>query len=372
MVDSLHSGPHTYEDRSRTLDTAVEDPVPSSTRPSQRDIARLAQVSQAAVSLVLTGKATEKGIATATQEKIRAAMDSLGYVPNAAARSLRGGRNGLLGVHTFERVFPVATDDYYHEFLVGIEEQAVAEGQDLVLFASTQLPDGTRSVYGRGSNRLRLTDGAVVLGRERNEEEMERLAVEGFPFVLVGNRAGAVTPMPYVAADYPTAVTEVLRALAVAGHRRLAYLGMAARRRPQEERLRAFRALVPDTGLTCSAPHLVEAGTVADAWVGRELDDGVTAFVVETPEHAAELAGLLRARGLAVPADVSVACLDVPEPGSAADGWSHVGVARRAMGARAVRVLLGLLDGGLPRTHVDVVPCLPLRGNSIGAPPTTR
>ncbi|MCI2239821.1 LacI family transcriptional regulator [Paenibacillus sp. TRM 82003] len=343
--------------------------MPSSTRPSQRDIARVAQVSQAAVSLVLNGKAGEKGIAPATQEKIRAAMASLGYVPNAAARSLRGGRNGLIGVHTFESVFPVAADDYYHEFLVGIEEQAVAQGQDLVLFASTQLPDGTRSVYGRGSNRLRLTDGAVVLGRERNEDEMERLALEGFPFVLIGNRAGAVTPVPYVAADYTAAVAEVLRALAAAGHRRTAYLGMAARRRPQEERLRAFLALVPGAALASSTPHLVEAGTVTGEWVDQQLALGTTAFVVETPEHAGELADLLSARGLRVPADVSVACLDVPAPGSAALGWSHVAVARRAMGARAVRVLLGLLEGDVPPTHVDVVPCLPLRGSSIGAPP---
>jgi hypothetical protein len=39
------------------------------------------------------------------------------------------------------------------------------------------------------------------------------------------------------------------------------------------------------------------------------------------------------------------------------------------MGSRAVGVLLGLLDGGLPRTHVEVVACTPLRGNSIAAPP---
>jgi DNA-binding LacI/PurR family transcriptional regulator len=338
-------------------------------RPSQRDIARAAQVSQAAVSLVLTGKATERGIAPATQEKIREAMDALGYVPNAAARSLRGGRNGLLGVHTFEQVFPVAPDDYYHEFLVGIEEQAVSAGQDLVLFASTQRPDGTRTVYGSGGNRLRLTDGAVVLGRERNEDELERLAVEGFPFVLIGNRSGATTPMPYVAADYVAAVSEVLEALQVAGHRQVAYLGMDLRRRPQRERLEAFEALLPATGLSSSAPHLVPGGSTGPSWVRSRLAAGVTAFVLETPEHAEELAGILRDLGLVVPQDVSVVCLDVPPAGTPASDYSHVAVARRTMGSRAVGVLLGLLDGGLPRTHVEVVACTPLRGNSIAAPP---
>lgn len=334
-------------------------------RPSQRDIARVAQVSQAAVSLVLTGKATERGIAPATQAKIKEAMAALGYVPNAAARSLRGGRNGLLGVHTFERIFPVAPDDYYHEFLVGIEEQAVAAGQDLVLFASTQRQDGTRSVYNAGANRLRLADGAVVLGRERDEEELERLAAEGFPYVLIGNRSGAVHPMPYVAADYVAAVAETLEALQAAGHRDLAYVGLDQRSRPQAERLDAYGTLLAATGLSSSEPLLVPHGGIGPEWV---RDQRATAFVVESPQHGEEVLELLADLGRDVPGDVSVVLLDVPRADHLAAHVSHVGVARRTMGAAAVRVLLGLLDGDLPRTHVEVVPCTPLRGSTIAPP----
>ncbi|WP_329391202.1 LacI family DNA-binding transcriptional regulator [Streptomyces sp. NBC_01716] len=151
-------------------------------RVNQRDIARITGVSQAAVSMVVSGKADEGGIAKATQEKVRAAMRELGYVAHAAGRALRGGRNGLIGVHTFVPVFPVAVSDYYHAFLRGIEEAAVEAGHDLVLFASTQQADGSRTIYGDGTNRLRLADGAVILGLQGNDAELERLSAEGFPF----------------------------------------------------------------------------------------------------------------------------------------------------------------------------------------------
>ena len=126
----------------------------SSKNPRQSDIARRAGVSQATVSLVLTGRAAASRIPEATQERIREAMVELDYVPNAAARSLRGGRNNLIGVHTFEPVFPVSPEDYYHEFLNGIEEEAVRAGLDLVLFADIM----SCSIHSRFSVASRLPE----------------------------------------------------------------------------------------------------------------------------------------------------------------------------------------------------------------------
>src|SRR4051794_26238265 len=112
-----------------------DQPAPT---PRQADVARLAGVSQATVSAVLNGTATDRRIAPATVARVEAAIAKLGYMPNMTARSLRGGHSGLLGVHTFESVFPVDRHDYYYPFLVGIESEAEAQGFDLVLFTSTK------------------------------------------------------------------------------------------------------------------------------------------------------------------------------------------------------------------------------------------
>ncbi|MDT5034895.1 MAG: hypothetical protein QOE03_80 [Micromonosporaceae bacterium] len=341
-------------------------------RPSQRDVARLAGVSQAVVSVVLTGKAETKHITPTVQARIRDAAAELGYVPDVAARSLRGGRNGLVGVYTFEQVFPVRADDYYHEFLVGIEEKAVELGQDLVLFASTQRPDGTRSIYASGSNRLRLADGAIVLGIERDDAELVRLAAEGFPFVFIGRRDLPGTTVPYVVADYAAAVGGVVDRLAGLGHRTVVYLGNEVRRAPHEQRREAFAAHTRRAGLTTPPDALMRPEAVSTGWLGATLATGVTAFVIETFELAEAVAGAAKRHGCEVPADLSAVCLDSPPPGSPVADWSHTAVPRRELGARAVAILLALLDGEVPAGHVEILPCGPITEGSIAPPPPHR
>ncbi|MFN2234146.1 MAG: LacI family DNA-binding transcriptional regulator, partial [Anaerolineales bacterium] len=55
---------------------------------TQKDVAELAGVSQAIVSHVVNE--TDKAIPEATRQRVLKAMDELSYIPNKAARSLRG------------------------------------------------------------------------------------------------------------------------------------------------------------------------------------------------------------------------------------------------------------------------------------------
>lgn len=353
--------------------------------PRQSDIARLAGVSQATVSMVLNDRAADNRIPESTQQRIREAMAELGYVPNIAAQSLRGGRSGLIGVHTFERVFPTAPDDYYREFLNGIEEQAVNSGLDLVLFASTQKPDGTRSIYGSGSNRMRLADGAIILGFEKNDDEIRRLSDEGFPFVFIGRREVAGLEIPFVTADYAAAMGPVVQALVDAGHRSVTYLAAPLRALAQQERLEGFEAAIAAQNLTRGVEarlgsgvtaaddqklaHRVEirpeSGVTAD-WVNHVRRGGSTAIVVETFDLARALASALADADLVAPRDLSVISLDADPGGDGA--FSHVRVPRRAMGRRAVELLLSVIDGVESPALATPVHCEPPTGETVGAP----
>ncbi|MDO9396806.1 MAG: LacI family DNA-binding transcriptional regulator [Herbiconiux sp.] len=333
--------------------------------PRQSDIARLAGVSQATVSMVLNDRAGANRIPESTQRRIREAMAELGYVPNIAAQSLRGGRSGLIGVHTFERVFPTAPDDYYREFLNGIEERAVESGLDLVLFASTRKPDGTRSIYGAGGNRMRLADGAIILGFEKNDDEILRLADERFPFVFIGHREVAGVDIPFVTADYAAALQPVVRMLGSAGHRRVTYLAAPLRGFAQRERLEGFEAAA-GTAFDHYDVDVRGIDEVDADWVAATLAAGSTAIVVETFDLARALSAALGAAGLSTPADVSVVSLDSDPRGEGP--FSHVRVPRRAMGRRAVELLLAVIDGHSGRSLVEPVHCEPPTPETIGAP----
>ncbi|TQK20733.1 DNA-binding LacI/PurR family transcriptional regulator [Microbacterium sp. SLBN-154] len=64
-------------------------------RPTSRDVARLAGVTQATVSYALSGKGS---ISPETRDRVKAAARELGYQPNLAARAMRTRRTGRIAV----------------------------------------------------------------------------------------------------------------------------------------------------------------------------------------------------------------------------------------------------------------------------------
>lgn len=339
--------------------------------PTQRDVAHAASVSQATVSAVLGGRTAEQRIPTETSRRVQDAARRLGYVANPAARSLRGRRNRLLGVHTFESVFPISRRDFYHEFLLGIEEQAVLEGYDLVLFTSTQQPDGKRQIYHEGTNRLNVADGSVLLGIARGSADLAELATENYPFVHVGRRDVPDAEIPWVRADYTSAVHDVVAELVGLGHRQIAYLGSVDRLEPLDDRLTGYRAGCA----TARIPPLtsfVEPNDLTTRWLDLTTSQ-TTAFLFETVELARSFHTLLAQCDMTVPADISVVVLGVEDGPAPERDWSAIGIPRNEMGRTAVRLLVGMLTDpdGTPERQL-VLACVPPAHTTIAPPPTPQ
>jgi DNA-binding LacI/PurR family transcriptional regulator len=338
-------------------------------RPRQLDIARLAGVSQTTVSLALNGKTADYGINRETEQKIMDAARELGYVPNVTARALRGGRNRLIGVHAFEPLFPTGRESYYEEILVGIEQAAIRAGQDLVLFTSIHQHTGQANIFHEGRNRLRIADGAIILGFEQHDDELVRLADEGFRFVFVGRRERAATLGPYVSAEYAAAVQDITSRVHALGHRGVAYLGLRDRAEPRLERREGFRAGAAELGMTVVAEKWAGAGEVDASWIRQVMDRGATVLLVESTGVLEEVAERVDELGVDVPGDLSVVGLDsITDPSAASHDWTHLLVPRREMGARAVELLLDVLDGRREPTHHERLTCTFWPGGTLGAP----
>lgn len=334
--------------------------------PRQSDVARLAGVSQSAVSRVIGGDTDAARIPEATVRRIQEAIKELGYVPNPTARKLRTGRNRLLGVHTFEAVFPRAREDFYFEFLLGIEERAEEIDHDLVLFTSTGGADGRRRVYRDGVNRLNVADGAVLLGVAADRAELARLEADGYPFVHIGRREVPGTRITCVVPDYESAAAAIVDRLADLGHTRVGYLSAGIDEESYADRRRGYESAVARRGLRDVSPAGPPGpGGVPDAaWLDRVADGALTAVVADAEWLAHPFAEALAARGLAVPRDVSVAVLE----GVAADApvrWDCLEIPRREVGRVAIDTLVGLLDEP-GRDVADVlVPCVVVEGETV-------
>ncbi|MEV0040255.1 LacI family DNA-binding transcriptional regulator, partial [Streptomyces sp. NPDC050804] len=207
------------ESRRRSRPGRAPAPAGRTSRPRQAEVARLAGVSQATVSLVLGGKKQGAAISEETRRKVLEAASSLGYVPDPAARSLAAGSNDLLGVFSFTATFPTDVQHSYYPFLVGVEREAAARGYDLVLFTGSST-GGAGATGPEALSRVRLADGCLFLGRHAPARELRRLVDDGFPVVHIGRR-DELEGLAWVGADYVSASREVVAHLAGLGHRRI-------------------------------------------------------------------------------------------------------------------------------------------------------
>ncbi|MEU0531847.1 LacI family DNA-binding transcriptional regulator [Amycolatopsis tolypomycina] len=276
-------------------------------RVRQTDIARVAGVSQATVSVVLGGNRTGVRLAESTRLRVLEAAEQLGYADPLAKRRAC---HDLFGICAATPAF-----EAHQPILAGIEAEAAALGKDLIMFTA--------------SGRTRLADGCLFLGGPVPAE----LVAAGFPIVSIGHWPELGDGVPCVAADYASASAEVFARLRRAGHRRIRHL-----REP--------------------AGHLDAA--VVRGW----LDEGVTALVADEAAFAVAHRAVLAA-GVEVPGDLSLAVLGRPPSGTPGPEISGFEVPRRALGREAVRLLASVVATGAGEHRL--LTCPPVAGATIAS-----
>lgn len=133
-------------------------------RPTVKDVAKLANVSTATVSNVLTNK---KYVSQELKDKIMEAMTVLGYEPNIAARSLKVNKTFKIGV-----VVPDITNPFFSEIVKYIEKTISKTEYQLVLFNSDDKPEKELAIF--ESLLPGIVDGIVLVAPRMAEARMDR------------------------------------------------------------------------------------------------------------------------------------------------------------------------------------------------------
>src|SRR5882757_7343778 len=169
-----------------------------------RDVAAAAGVSITTVSDALNGKGR---LPDATRSHVREVADRLGYRPSAAARTLRTGKSGLIGltVTTYgDEPFTFTEFAYFAEMARAATSAALARGYALVILPATSRHDVWSNV---------ALDGTVVIDPSDHD-----------PVVTDGRPAGSLPVTAWVDNDHEAAVLGILDHLADAGARRIGLL----------------------------------------------------------------------------------------------------------------------------------------------------
>lgn len=271
-------------------------------RPRLQDVAAQAGVSEATVSRVLNGK---PGVGQETRQQVLTALDVLGYERPAALRSTSAGLIGLVVPELVNPIFPA--------FAQLVESDLAGHGYTPVL--CTQTPGGvTEDEYvemllARGVSGIIFISG-LHADSTADPARYHALVDRGLPIVLVNGTRPDIS-VPCISTDDEGAVRTAINHLATLGHTRFGLAVGPSRFVPVERKVRAFRAAMSADprfeGVEEYSLFSVEGGHAATA---RLLDAGVTAVVCGSDIMALGAIRAARARGLAVPGDVSVVGYD--------------------------------------------------------------
>lgn len=339
-----------------------------SRRATQADVARLAGVSQTTVSMVLNGTGvTERRVRDEVRDRVMHAIEVTGYAANPIAQRLVGGRTSIVGVYTYEPVFPHAGADFYYPFLEGVEDEAERAEVDLLMFTSLSARSGRRLLSSGGMSRLRVADGCILLGRRSYPEDLAALLRQDFPFAFVGRREAPGGQVPYAAADYAAATAQVVENLLDLGHRRIVLINEFTGHESIEDRARGYRRAMAAAGL--QPVRLDEPDMSSGELLDSLRSSGVTAAVVSS-DLAEPLRTAALGRGMSVPGDLSIARLGDPERTETQDiDWTGFRIPRREMGAGALRIVLHQLNPAQDEPQLQTsIPCTLNAGTTAGPP----
>ncbi|MFD5464591.1 LacI family DNA-binding transcriptional regulator [Kitasatospora sp. NPDC127059] len=342
-----------------------------SARTTIRDVAERAGVSPGAVSLALNDR---PGVSERTRARIRAAATELGWVPGQAARSLPGddGRGYTVGLALTRPARQLGLEPFYMEFVSGI--QSVLEEQAATLLLRLVRDRDQETAVHHTWWREGRVRGSVLVDLIEDDPRIPALARIGMPVVAAGHPGLTGGSTASIWTDDAAAVEEVVRYLALLGHRRIARVGGDPRLGHSAMRARALEQVAAELGLDEPRSLPTDFSGQAGARATRELlasgNRRPTAILYDNDIMA--VAGLAVAAefALTVPDDLSLVAWDDSQlcrlTHPALSAMSHD---VHGYGAQVTRCLFALLDRRADASGPAPTPVLVPRGTT--APPGT-
>ncbi|WP_146954216.1 LacI family DNA-binding transcriptional regulator [Cellulomonas soli] len=264
-------------------------------------MAARAGVSAATVSRAFTRPEKVDG---ATRQRVLALAEQLGYEPSSAARSLKTGRTGALGI-----MVPDLSNPFFPDVVRGMQHRARDHGYPVLLADSGEDPAAELALV---RTLARNVDALVLCSPRMPDAELAEAALLR-PLVLVNRTTPVTSPdlLPSVTIDNVGGVQQAVRHLRALGHRRVGFVSGTATSRSAQDRLQAFTGSTLTEGMEGvvigSYQPTVEGGAAA---ADDALLAGVSAVVVYNDVMAAGLMGRLTRLGVVVPDRLSIVGFD--------------------------------------------------------------
>jgi LacI family transcriptional regulator len=278
------------------------DGTPRPLRPvTLADLARAAGTSPSTASRALSGRGY---VSEAARERLLAAAEQLGYVPNASARALKQRQSRVVGVVVSE-----LGNQFYARLAAGIEQTLRAADYQMVLVADNS--ENTAELAGARTFLAMRAPGVIITPVAH--EATSLLTRHGVAVVELDRQLASVA-CDAVVVDNVRGAREATTHLLELGHRRIGLLVAATEWTSDAGRVQGYRSAHHEAGVPLDERLIVRIPTHA-----RDAEDRISALLdVEAPTAlfaannllAEQAWHVLRRRRLALPTEISLLAFD--------------------------------------------------------------
>lgn len=316
---------------------------------SIKQIATDVGVSATTVSNALTGKGR---VSREMIDRIRSRADELGYRPSLAARALKGGRTGILGL-----VMPDLTNPLFPRIAQTLS--VAAERRRLGILIADSRSNADRQAEALRRLVDRGVDGLLVVPQKGTSPDPQPV-----PIAVINT---ATDPMNAVSADHAGGGAQVARHISDIGHRKVVVLGGDPVSEVQRDRI---------AGMTSELFPRIDAqvfwGTDGLSGVIAAVEAGATAVMTTSDLLALRVRSELMRAGLSVPEHVSLTGFDDMALATAMHpALTTVAQDVETIAERAIDIIIALIGGEAPAGLGETVPMRLIVRQSTSIPDLT-
>lgn len=330
--------------------------------PKQVDVGLLAGVSRATVSQILNNK-TGFSVPLETRQRVLAAAQQLGYVPNTVARNLRIQKTFTIGV-----VIQDINNPFYPAFVRGVQDIAEQVGYDVISY-NTDSSEARERHFVDVLLRGRV-DGVVGVFWHVKPLDLKCLTDRGIPVAVLGNMTQPqVDLIDVVAVNEQQAAREAVNHLIAQGYQRITML--TGPEGINEARVQGYVAALTQAQLS----NYVEIVRIPDFTEACGYQAGLQLFHPHPPDAVFAANDLLalgllqasREAGLEVPRDFALLGFDnIPAARLVTPTLTTVHLFQYVVGQRCAQLLMERLDGSVtqPQGRKETMPYELIRRDS--------
>lgn len=332
--------------------------------PTIKEVAEKASVSPTTVSHVIN---QTRFVSEDVRARVMAAMDELGYQPNALARSLRRGQTFTIGL-----ILPDSANPFFAEIGHYIESDAFVSNYNVIL-CNTEGDLEKEKVYVDVLIKKQV-DGIIFVAAGDRPDSLYPLLRRKLPVVLIDRN------LPEIQEDIDSVFTNnyeggyrITRHLLDLGHQRIGCIGGPTYLTPSAERLVGYRDALQEAGIAFDEKLIrrgdfhPESGRVAATQLLMQPAPPTAIFAF----NDLMAIGVLRAAselGRRVPHDLAVVGFDDIELARfTAPALTTIAQPKMEMGKKAVELLVERMHNHDLPTRTELLPTKLIIRESCGA-----